>query len=171
MLEADTKLLNRFIATFELHDDICWNTIQPRPGDWPVEHAVPRSALSVLQVSGRLPTLFETLALSYRWPEVELGAIRLLPNFPAADLQPLADSMFADPVMNNTLHDEKLVRFGLSRQNYDPICFDLKRMSHGDCPIIRLEHEAILTNDRIGESDKLFDSFRDFVVDTIESCK
>lgn len=170
-MEDDAKLLSRFVATFELHDELSWDTPPPHPEGWPVRNASPRSALSVLRVAGHLPALFEELALSFRWPEVSLGAVRLFPNVPAVDLQPLADSMFADPVLNNNLLAAKLVRIGLSADNYDPICFDLKRMRYDDCPIVKLDHEAILTKDRIGGFEDLFDSFRDFVVDMIESCK
>jgi hypothetical protein len=113
--------------------------------------------------------LYETLVVSYRWPEVNLGVFRLLPNEPASDLQPLADAMFADPVLNNTFLPARYVRFALAVDAYDPICFDLNRMAHGDCPIVRLEHESILMHDTIGACDTLFATFRECVLAVIDS--
>ncbi|MEM9413006.1 MAG: hypothetical protein AAGA30_17990 [Planctomycetota bacterium] len=117
-----------------------------------------------------MPILFETLALSYRWLAVDLGICRLLENPPAADLQPLADAMFRDPIITNTLLPAGFVRFALApNECYDPVCFDLSRMQDDDCPIVRMNHEVILIHQVIGEVTTLYGSFRELVIAVIES--
>ena len=78
--------------------------------------------------------------------------------------------MYGDIVMNNTLLPANFVRFALApNECYDPICFDVSRMVDGDCPVVRMNHESILSNDEIGEVTTVFDSFRSLVVAVIES--
>lgn len=87
-----------------------------------------------------------------------------MPNLPADDLGPLATSMFADPVLNNTLIPNGFSRFAMAPDYcYDPFCFDLNRFRDDDCPIVRLNHESILSYDTIGDVVTVFDTFRDLI--------
>ena len=175
----DADLIQRFVASFERLDDNMWmrhDSPPPEelsagidPEDWnrirwrPAPIDTPRDALSILRerAGAELPRLYEHLVLSYRWLEVELRLFRLLANPPSTELKPLADRMFADPVLNNTLIPARFVRFALAPGGcYDPICFDLNHYSNGDCPIVRFEHESILCHDKIGDSERIFPSFR-----------
>ena len=182
---TDADLLERFIATFDRLDDlVCFEGDAPPEllaterdlDDWnsigwrPAKTKTSASALTAIRRTGPLPELYESLVMSYRWLAVDLGVCRLIANPPANDLQPLADSMYSDPVMNNTLLPAGFVRFALAANEcYDPICFDLSRMVDGDCPIVRMNHESILMNDAVGEITTVSESFRKLVVAVIES--
>ena len=186
MATDDANLLARFIATFAQLDELLWfddgspppemvvtvrdSNASSLPRWQPAKQCVPRSALSEIQRIGPLPDLFESLALSYCWLDVDLNVCRLIANPPTGDLKTLADSMYGDIVMNNTLLSANFVRFALApNECYDPICFDVSRMVDGDCPVVRMNHESILSNDEIGEVTTVFDSFRSLVVAVIES--
>ena len=175
----DADLLQRFVDSFARFDDMTCSHEDPPPpelsagldpDDWnilrwrPAAIATAPAALSAIRRAGPLPEIFEQFVLSYRWLPVELERFRLLPNPPAADLRPLAEEMFADPVLNNTLLPAGFVRFALApNECYDPICFDLNRFAKGDCPIVRINHESVLMHDTLGEIDTIFGSFRELV--------
>ena len=95
---------------------------------------------------------------------VDLEIVRLLGNPPGDSLQPLANLMTSDPVLQTTLGPKGYVRFAMASDCYDPICFDVNRTAGDDCPIVRLNHESILMHDRIGDVSTIFDSFRDLVL-------
>lgn len=44
--------------------------------------------------------------------------------------------------------------------DYDPVCFDLRRRSNGDCRIVKFDHEEILCNRRLVEVDDPATGFR-----------
>jgi hypothetical protein len=180
----DTALLKRFVATFSRLDTSIValdldaslptgifpnNRVEENWNFRSVAMVTPSEALEAIRCIGRLPELFELLAISYRWPILDLGVIRLLPNVRADDLRPLAAEMFADPVLNATLLPANYVRFALAADCYDSICFDLNRFNNGDCPVVRIEHESILMCDKIGTCATMFDTFRDLIVWVINS--
>jgi hypothetical protein len=186
-VKNDSELLVRFIAAFERLDDLGYYRREPPPPELLVERdpddrtslrwcptaiSTTRDSLSVIQSRiGTLPSLFEQLALSFRWLEVDLGLCRLLPNEPAEDLKPLAETMFADPVLNETLIPARLARFAVGSENYDPICFDLNRWNARteDCPVVRLDHESILMHDELGDAETIYGSFREMLIAVIDS--
>ena len=175
----DTELIQRFVDCFVRLDDSTFSHDDPPlaefadgidPDDWnlirwqPAAISTPMASLDAIRKVGALPELYEQLATSFRWPEVDLGICRLLPNSPADDLGPLAASMFADPVLNNTLIPNGFSRFAMAPDYcYDPICFDLNRFRDNDCPIVRLNHESVLSYDTIGDVVTVFGSFRELI--------
>src|SRR5262249_27585534 len=122
------------------------------------------------QGSTRFPVLYETLILSYRWAEVELGDYDLLANAPSDDLAPLLSRLHADKHLYKTLVPNGYFQFGRGPGgNYDPICFDFRhRQRNGDCRIVRLDHEEVLCRFRIREIVELAPNFRSLVLRTIE---
>ncbi|MFN3149118.1 hypothetical protein [Bremerella sp.] len=182
--EDDTDLIRRFVETFTILDERVYTQDDPPdelfveeidPSDWqvirwrPVDWQTPPEALGAVRRGSRLPVLYETLVTSYRWPEVNLGRFRLLPNLPAGDLNPLAKAMFADPVLNATLLPAGYVRFAMAADSYDPLCFDRNHFAEGDCPIVCFEHESILMNDTIGKHHIVSATFREWIKVIIDS--
>jgi hypothetical protein len=52
--------------------------------------------------------------------------------------------------------------------DYDPVCFDLRRRdADGDCPIVKFDHEDILTGETLTVVGELAPSFRQLVEDVI----
>lgn len=53
--------------------------------------------------------------------------------------------------------------------DYDPICFDTRRrLKGGEHPVVRVDHESILCNKRIGTVTEIAPSFLKFVMDIVE---
>ena len=187
MNESDETLIASYVSAFERFDDMRstevahgllvridaegWHLWRAK-----LQHA-DRSALESLYVgmgfrgtsATRFPPLYEILILSYRWAEVDLGTYRLLANQPAEDLAPLLAIMQKDRGLWSTLIPNGYVPFGRGADlNYDPVCFDFRnRQKNGDCRIVRLDHEAILCDGRIGAVTEIAPNFRSLVLGTI----
>ena len=171
---SDAVLLAEYVATFEKRDDTDGYGVhhgQPRPIT-----TLPLALEALYQGLGltgrgftRFPPLYEALLLSYRWAEVDLGSYRLLANEPAEDLSPLLSALRADGHLLATLVPNGYVPFGKGPDiNYDPVCFDFRqRQKNGDCPVVRLDQEAILCGGRIGAITELAPNLRSLVISTI----
>ena len=177
----DDELLVQFVDAFQILDDMM--AVKPFPHDlqvikdvgdkrglarWkPVRVVTDPNELAALYklLPGPFPPLYEQLALSYRWLEVYLGNIVcLLPNSGGDSLIPLLAEITRDATFNRILLPQGLIPFGKAVNRYDPICFDTRHATaDGDYPIIRLEHEAILCNEQIGDSWQVAESFRTLV--------
>ncbi|HXV81466.1 MAG TPA: hypothetical protein VEG60_16435 [Candidatus Binatia bacterium] len=132
----------------------------------PIAFATNTDALSALYkvIPGRLPRLFEQLLLSYRWLRVDIHEVTLLGNPPGPGLSGFQQEMMRDPHLYPALLSNRLVEFGKAAGgSYDPICFDLKRTKTGDCPIVRIEHEAVLVNGRATVLNEVAPNFRALV--------
>jgi hypothetical protein len=174
-------LLAKFVRTFGVFDDLRVARAFDVDGDvvsvlaapwdsdgwadWtPVQTDVPRAVVAedcggVLR--GALPPLYEQLILSYRWAEVDVGRIRLLPNLPPG-LKGLAAAIRRDDGLYSALSKAGYLQFGKGPGvDYDPVCFDLgRRRPDGDCRIVQFDHEQILCNERLVEVAELASSFR-----------
>ncbi len=179
------KILEQFIATFTiLNSPLIFNgestsfphELQDGVDDspwarqkWkPAQMSTPICKLQEIYMAlpTHFPPLYEKLILAYRWLDVELGGlITLLPNPPAPDFKPLLYAMTSDPGLVPILFRHGLLPFGKQPGGgYDPICFDTThRQPDGDCPIVRLEHEEILCNQKIGKMWRVADSFQKLV--------
>ena len=129
----------------------------------PTAVTTPKTALEALyeSIPGRLPRLFERLLLMYRWPPAELGPFRLFSNPPSPGLEGFARQPLRDRHLAETLLPARYVQFGRGPYgDYDPVCFDLRRGTGRDCPIVRIDHEEILCNGRIRRVIEIAPSFR-----------
>jgi len=182
---TDAELLERFIATFSKLDDLLaadpvppeldgglddspWARQKWRPAAIRTDPSDLEQAY--LQLPDRFPPLYEQLVLSYRWLEVELDdLVRLIANPPGILLAPLIAGMTKDRLLVDVLFAHGLIPFGRAPgDNYDPVCFDTRRRNaDGDCPIVRIEHEAILCQGKLGESSTVSGSFRSLMTDAI----
>ena len=183
-MNHESEILDRFTQSFRLLDDLTCTHDEPPPeilsigndpSDWmsirwqPTKVANPTISVDLVRRAGQLPQLCEQLATTYCWLTVDLRLFCLFANPPSLDLKPLADAMFGDHVLNNTLLPGRYVRFAQAANgSYDPICFDLNRMVGGDCPIVRISHESVLMHNEIGIPVTVFPSFRTLVLNVIE---
>lgn len=156
-MNSDTQLLAQFVASFRKFDDTdviaCTTEV---------------ATLAALQsrLSARLPRLFELLLASYRWSKADLGRLCLLPNPSGAIFEGFAAELFADCGLTEVLLPQGFIPFGRATTGaaYDPICFDTRRQRHGgDCPVVRLDHEAALIGQRVRPVAELTPTFRELV--------
>ena len=186
---TNSELLASFVEAFELLDDRWVSQGDDTDGDmtsvlaapwdergwshWrPIGTDVPRTALTE-DLSGLLPaplpSLYEQLVLSYRWAEVDLGRLRLLPNLPPG-LKGLAGAIRCDRGIYDALGAAGYLQFAKGPGvDYDPVCFDLgTRLPAGDCRIVKFDHEQILCNGRLVEVAEPAPSLRRLIDVVIE---
>lgn len=194
--EDDVAILAQYIATFEklgdlrelasdidITEEIVKSFIQGtteitwkdwRPQVYQTEASeLPQfyQALGLLgRGSTRFPPLYETLILSYRWSEVDLGRYRLLANKFALDLSPLSGCIRKAEGFFSTLTSNGYWQFGKAENDdFDPVCFDFRhRQKNGDCRIVRIDHEDIMRRYLIREVEELAPNFRSLVLGTIQ---
>lgn len=164
---TDQALLDEFVASFAFNAEVDKYDEYGQPLPPPTAYLTNSRELEPLYslLPGKFPPLYEQLALSYRWPPVELPNLALLPNPLGQTLDGLLAQMRRDNGLWTSLLPNGFVPFGKAGGgHYDPICFDMRhRQKDGDCPLVRVEHEAILCFDRIDETSIVAASFRDLV--------
>ena len=181
---SNVAILTRFIATLSGVGDLAiYDPSRELPAEldagndgsqwslrlWkPAAIVTPRAAMEELyrRIPHRFPPLYEELALSYRWLEVQLdGLVELYANTPGPDLEAVFSKMTRDRAMTDVLFQRGLLPFGKAADgNYDPVCFDTARVrADGDSPIVRVEHEALLWEVGLGRTWPVSESFRAFL--------
>ena len=112
-------------------------------------------------IPGRLPKLFEGCLTAFGWLTVELGEIDLFPHHPQSGLDTFVRHIQRDEELFPSLFRERYVEFGKAAGgSYDPVCFDLKRGKDRDCPLVRIDHEAVLIDKKPVVTAELAPSFR-----------
>jgi hypothetical protein len=108
------------------------------------------------EVPCRYPAVFETLVAEYGWQELEIGDLDFASNPPGPSLGPLAKAVRYDPTLWDFLLHHRYLIFGrMSRGRYDPVAFDMNRPRGDDAPVVRVDHEEILSFNRLGRPTEL----------------
>ena len=110
------------------------------------------------------PKPFRSLIDRYRFLSFEIGPLMLFANSGHELFYELADRIFKDKGIFPTLHKNGFLQCGLPHEtNYDPVCFDMKRRSRADAPIVQLDHEQLLQWSRIRVVREIAPSFAQFM--------
>jgi hypothetical protein len=182
---SDAKLLEAFVEAWSKLDEMLeFPELNPtahalrrgKPGRFgecwrPRRVHVSSRALTrlYLRLPHRLPALYELLVMSYRWAVVDIRTCTLLANAPGPGLTGLEQEMFLDRGLTDTLIPNGFVPFArASGGHYDPVCFATFRASGSrDCPVVRLDHEAILCHRQIRQVSQIAPTFRELVLHTV----
>jgi len=179
----DDQLIADFVAAFETDQFFDHRNPSPEelnagidPQDWnrilwtPKRIETPKSQLRPIydRFGKPFPPLYERLILTWKWLDVSTKKkVRLFANPPGPTLEPFDRKIFNDTVFHQHLIAAGFVLFGLDINNYDPICFDTNQpLWDGDCMVVKFEHEAMLSFDRIGEPWVLWPSCRAMMIKT-----
>ena len=184
--EHETLLVKRFVASFEklndmvadsILDPVAWQLASGDPNEiglkvWrPVNSVTDRSELESIyaKLPARFPPIYERLILSYRWAEIDLQLFTLLANPPGLDFSGLLGEMSKDQTLWDALLKSGFIQFGKGADmDYDPVCFDLtSRKKNRDCRVVKIDHEEILSNNRVKVVAEIAESFEDLVLLTI----
>ena len=87
-----------------------------------------------------------------------------------AQLEGLLRQLLYDHILSEALLPAGLIPFARpAGGSYDPVCFNIqKRRGKRDCQVVRVDHEEILCNSRIGRLTEVAPSFYDLVTRTLE---
>lgn len=118
----------------------------------------------------RFPPLFETLILNFRWDHrADTELCTFFPNPLEEDLSSFKRFMFRDDYLTNFCLQHGYMPFAEGPDiNYDRFCFNLNKPSKDDYAVVQIDHEEVLSFNRIGKPIKFASSFEVFVRMTIE---
>ena len=114
----------------------------------------------------KLPRSFYLLISRYDFPLIELERLAIFGTRPNEDGVGRIDvESLKDKVLAPFLHANKLIQFGRPNElDYDPICFDFRgSKSRSECPVVRVDHEQILCNNRLKIKGPVASSFADLI--------
>jgi len=111
------------------------------------------------------PVLYHSLIARYRFAEFEIGPVLFFANTGHGVFHELANCIFRDQYVSPVLLDQGLLQFAQPDSvNYDPICFDTRRSQNGDAPVVRIDHEDILSRNNRGRIvEEISPSFQAFI--------
>lgn len=101
------------------------------------------------------PMLFQAFVERHTFVAFVVGDVRVYGNVRGEEDS--LDDLMADKIITSELVNAGFLPFGRpSNGCYDRICFDI-RGSHEpeDAPVVRMDHEAILSDNRIPEPERL----------------
>jgi hypothetical protein len=110
------------------------------------------------------PTLYRNFISRFRFAEFEVGPVMFFANTGEDVFHELSRCITADKGMYPLLQQDGYIQFGKEAGGgYDPVCFAMSRRARGDAPVIRLDHEDVLTRNRIRVVEEIAPSFEQFV--------
>jgi len=118
------------------------------------------------RLPARYPAAYRSLISRYIYPGFQGGGIFFFANTPeGTDWLELRTRTFNDPILSKVLLSNRLLPFGLPDEaNYDQICFDAGRRNYrGDCPIVVVDHKAVLQFEKIRIIKELSPSFSEWI--------
>ena len=133
---------------------------------WQIREAVSNPWVEGLakQLPRTFPRPYRSLVERYRFCNFEVGPVMFFANSGQALFFELSGRVFWDKHLFPTLHKHGYLEFGKPDEgNYDPVCFDMKRLDRDDAPIVQLDHEEILIRERIRVVAEIAPSFTDFL--------
>ncbi|MBI1347016.1 hypothetical protein GC163_12080 [bacterium] len=97
------------------------------------------------------PSFFQNLIREYAFQAFAIGETLVHGNLISAEDN--LKGLLEDQYLTDTLVDAGFLPFGRPASgNYDRICFDARQMKrNSDAPIVRMDHESILSFDQIPE--------------------
>ena len=112
-----------------------------------------------------LPPSFRSLVTRHASPEFEAGGPWFLANTREQTWHQWRTALWEDQALSGTLLGDGYVQFARpDTGSYDPVCFDTtRRATDGECPLVWIDHEEILCNDRIIVSKEVAPSFVAYV--------
>ena len=114
----------------------------------------------------RYPKPFEALCLSHSWENAEVGEVELADNPAADDLVVLAKSVRYDRLLWEFLVSEGYLIVGrMSGGRYDPCAFNLRGARENRGSIVRVNHEEILSFERLGRPTPIAPSVETFLLE------
>jgi hypothetical protein len=109
----------------------------------------------------RYPRLFENLCRFCRWEHATLGEVELAANPTSDDLSSFAQGVRYDSHLWEFLTPRGYLILGrMSGGRYDPCAVDTQRWKSDDAPVVRVDHEEVLSFGRLGQPTVIADSFQ-----------
>jgi hypothetical protein len=138
--------------------------------DWRIVRGDNITSVRALQdrLGLRFPASFLNLVSRYSFPAFEFGPVMFFGNTGQDIFWELGSRLFRDPFMSPVLRDNGYIQIGNPYfYNYDPICFN-SNATADECPIVQLDHEAILQLKQLIVVEEIAPSFADLMTSLIQ---
>jgi len=114
---------------------------------------------------------FRSLVRRYVYPDFTVGPLWLFANTGQPLYGEMSEAVLRDKHLSRVLVEHGYLHFARPETgDYDPICFDTgRRLKGGEHPIVRIDHEAILCDSRIGNVRVIAPSFLEFVREFVQA--
>ena len=126
------------------------------------------------RLSFKLPPCFTDFVYHYAFSDFEISRLHHYDNYDG-DEELGAEwcwhvALFRDKPIFEICTANFYLPIGQPEQsNYDRVCLDLNRLKSGDCPIVQLDHEAILLKDKIKIVAELAPSYKKLIAAVLRS--
>lgn len=118
----------------------------------------------------KLPTCFTDFVCKYAFTDFEISRLHHYDNYDGNERWCWQVALFADIPIFETCTSHLFLPIGQPEQgNYDRVCLDLNRLKRGDCPVVQLDHEAILLKDKIKIVAELAPSYKRLITTVLDS--
>lgn len=109
------------------------------------------------------PRLFAELVEGHTFVAFDVGRVRVYGN--ARGEEDSLEDLLADRILTDTLCGAGFLPFGRpATGHYDRVCFDMRGREHAvDAPVVLMDHEAILSFNRIPRPEHLADGIMELL--------
>ena len=117
-----------------------------------------------------LPRCLGDFLRKYTFSEFEIAGLHHYDNYASFERWCWVNAVFRDEAIFQICSANKFLPVGQPEEgNYDRICLDLNRMKSGDCPVVQLDHEAILLKEKIKIVRELAPSYAKLVAKVLDA--
>jgi len=117
-----------------------------------------------------LPRCFTAFVHRYSFTEFEISRLHHYDNYDGSERWCWHVALFSDKPIFEVCTAHRFLPIGQPEEpNYDRVCLDLNRSKRGDCPIVQLDHEAILLKNKIKIVDELAPSYEKLIASVLNS--
>ncbi len=118
----------------------------------------------------KLPRCFTDFAYHYSFTDFEIKRLHHYDNYDGNEYWCWQVALFADKPIFDICTTHLFLPIGQPEDgNYDRICLDLNRLNSGDCPVVQLDHEAILLKEKIKIVAELAPSYKRLIANVLAS--
>jgi hypothetical protein len=117
-----------------------------------------------------LPRCFTDFACRYVFTEFEIERLHHYDNYDGNEKWCWHAALFSDQAIYKVCSANLFLPIGQPEaSNYDRVCLDLNRLKSGDCPVVQLDHEAILLKEKIKIVTELAPSYKKLISNVLTS--
>lgn len=114
------------------------------------------------------PPSFRALYQNFMFTSFDCGSIRFLGNMSDRGYEDISGYLERDKTIDRITTTNGFIHFAKAGDgSYDPICFNIKKKRNAEFEVVRLDHEAILLNEKIIISKFIATSLNTFMQDCI----
>jgi hypothetical protein len=120
-------------------------------------------AARAISPSFKYPRVFQEFTEQHAFVAFDIGGVRVYSNLQGEEDN--VEGLLADRILTRGLVDAGFLPFGRPvTGSYDRICFDVRGLQYSeDAPVVWVDHEAILSKDRVPKPRRLADGLMEWL--------